>query len=154
MTQMTPSAPVERVAINVPGKAPSALGAYSHAVKAGPLLFLSGQGARDPETGKEAGVVVNPDGTVASYDIAVQTHAVIRNIQTVLAAAGCTLRDVIEVNVYLTDMKDFHAYNQVYAQYFTFEGAPARTTIQAPPPGYNFIEMRVVALCPTPAPSV
>ena len=142
---------LERVAINVPDKAPSALGCYSHAMKAGPFLFLSGQGARDPKTGREAGVTVNADGTVESYDIAKQTHAVMRNIITVLQAGGCTLQDVVEVNVYLTHMKDFHDYNKVYAEYFSFENPPVRTTIEARPPGYNFIEMRVVALCPAKA---
>ena len=135
-----------RVAINVPEKAPAPLGCYSHAVKAGPFLILSGQGAREPETGIEAGLVLNAKGEVQSYDIAAQTHAVIRNVKTVLQAGGCELKDVVEVNVYLADMTDFAAYNSVYAEYFSCEGAPARTTIEARPPGRNFIEMRVVAL--------
>jgi 2-aminomuconate deaminase len=71
-----------RIAINIPEKAPSPLGSYSHAVQAGPFIYLSGQGARDAETGKEAGVTLDDKGDVLSYDIEVQTHAVIRNMRS------------------------------------------------------------------------
>ncbi len=141
---------MKKEVINIPGKAPDPLGCYSHAVKVGPLLILSGQGARDVKTGIEAGITLDENGHVLSYDIAAQTRAVIRNVQTVLEAAGCTLRDVVEVNVYLADMNDFQDYNRAYAEYFGFENPPARTTIEARPPGRNFVEMRVVALCPDP----
>ena len=137
----------ERVAINLSeGAAPRPLGAYSHAVRVGNLVFLAGQGARDACTGKEAGVVLDSDGKVTSYDIVVQTRAVIENMKAVLAACGCTLQDVVDVCVFLKDMGDFPAYNQVYAQYFTFDCPPARTTVQvADLPGDNFIEMKVIA---------
>jgi 2-aminomuconate deaminase len=139
----------ERVAINVPDKAPSPLSLYSHAIQVGPFVTLSGQGARDPETGKEVGVTLNADGSVASYDITVQTHAVLKNVITVLEAAGCSLKDLIEVNVYLANISDFAAFNKVYAEYFSFENPPARTTIEAHPPGLNFVEIRAVALHPS-----
>lgn len=138
----------ERLAINIPEKAPSPLGCYSHAVRAGRLLFISGQGARNPKTGKEAGVTLDDAGHVVSYDIEAQTHAVIQNLQSVLQAAGCTLHDLVEVQVFLANMADFERYNRVYAQYFSFGNPPARTTIEARPPGHNFIEMRATALCP------
>jgi 2-aminomuconate deaminase len=147
MSKMT-EAPPRRITINVPGRAPSPLGCYCHAVQVGNMVILSGQGARDPQTGQEAGVTLNAEGAVVSYDIAVQTRTVIENVKAVLHAAGCTLQDVIEVNSYLADMRDFDAYNRVYTEYFSFENPPARTTIEARPPGKNFVEMRVVALCP------
>jgi 2-aminomuconate deaminase len=136
-----------RKAITLREKAPAPLGCYSHAVQAGPYLYLCGLGARDPETGSEVGVTLDVEGNVVFYDIGVQTHAVIRNLVTVLEAAGCTLRDLVDVTVFLADMKDFAAYNKVYAEYFNFDGPPVRTTIQALPPGRNFIEIKAIAWC-------
>ncbi len=138
-----------RVAIKVEDGAPAPLGAYSHAVKAGQLLYLSGQGARDPETGVEVGVTLDDTGSVKSYDIEEQTHAVIKNISTILDAAGMTLEDLVDVSVFLVNIADFQKFNQVYQQYFSFENPPARTTIQAAGlPGRNFIEIKAIALCP------
>jgi len=129
------------------GKAPRPLGAYSHAVKAGGLVFLAGQGARDANTGKEAGVSLADDGSVISYEIEVQTRAVIENMIVVLKAAGCAISDVVDVTVFLKDMNDFAKYNSVYSQYFSFENPPARTTVQvADLPGNNFIEIKAIAL--------
>ncbi len=143
----TKSTTISRKAINVPGQAPPPLGSYSHAIQAGPFLYLSGQGARNPQTGQEAGVTLDEQGNVVAYDIEVQTHAVIANITAVLQAAGCTLQDVIDVSVFLADIKDFQKFNKVYAQYFGFEGAPARTTVQAAAlPGKNFVEIKAVAI--------
>jgi 2-aminomuconate deaminase len=142
----TTSGASKRVAINVPEKAPVPLGSYSHAVQAGPFLYLSGQGARDPETGKEVGVTLNESGEVISYDIDMQTHAVIRNMRIILEAAGYTLNDVVDVSVFLADIKDFANFNKVYAEYFSFQDPPARTTVQAAAlPGKNFIEIKAVA---------
>lgn len=135
--------------INPGSKAPSPLGTYSHALRVGDFLFVAGQGARDPNTGKEAGVVLDTMDKVVSYDIEVQTEAVIRNLATVLESAGLTLRDVVDVTVFLTDMNDFSKYNLVYSRYFTFENAPARTTVQvAGLPGKNHIEIKAVAAFP------
>lgn len=139
-----------RVAINLSENAPLPLGAYSHAVQAGPFVYLCGLGARHPQTGQEDGVVLDGEGRVVSYDIAVQTRRVMENLVTVLAAAGCRLQDLVDVTVYLRDMGDFSAYNQVYAEYFAFEGPPARTTIESRPPGHNFIEIKAVAYRPLP----
>jgi 2-aminomuconate deaminase len=140
----------ERVPVNVPAeRAPGPLGNYSHAVRAGNLLFVSGMGARDAKTGTESGITVDSAGNVTSYDIAVQTRAVLRNLQTVLEEAGCSLKDVVDVSVFLADMNDFEKYNRVYGEHFNFEGPPARTTIQAAKlPGKNFIEIKAIALCP------
>lgn len=136
-----------RLGIYVKENAPRPLGAYSHAVAAGGFLFLSGQGARNPETGIEEGITVDTIGRVMSYDIKVQTHAVIKNIQAVLAEAGLALTDLVDVSVFLSNMDDFAQFNEVYTSYFSFPEPPARTTVQAAKlPGKNFIEIKGIAL--------
>jgi 2-aminomuconate deaminase len=140
----------ERVAFNITGKAPKPLGAYSHAIKSHGLLFVAGQGSRNPDTGVEAGVVVNADGQVVSYDIEVQTEAVIGNLSVVLSEAGLSLEDLIDVTVFLADMADFARYNKVYDRYFSFPNPPARTTVAvAKLPGKNFIEIKAIAAYPS-----
>jgi 2-aminomuconate deaminase len=139
----------ERQAFHVAGAAPVPLGNYSHAVRSGNLLFVSGQGARDPKTGIEAGITHDDNGNIIAYDITAQTHAVIKNLTTVLHAAGCTLADLVDVSVFLADINDFAEFNSVYAQYFSFANPPARTTVQAAAlPGKNFIEIKAIAHCP------
>lgn len=97
--------------------APAAVGPYSHAVHAGQLLYLSGQTPIDPATGR-----------LVDGDVAAQTARVFENLAAVLAAADLTFDDVVKVNVYLTDMADFAAMNQAYADVFN-EPFPARTTV-------------------------
>jgi 2-iminobutanoate/2-iminopropanoate deaminase len=104
-----------RNAINAPGAA--AVAPYSHAVDAGELIFLSGQTPLDPTTGKLV------TGTIGE-----QTLQCFRNLLSVLEAARLTTDDVVNVQVYLTDMNDFAAMNEVYAKQFT-KPYPARTTI-------------------------
>jgi reactive intermediate/imine deaminase len=141
----------ERQGINLTEHAPSPLGAYSHAVKAGPFLFVSGQGCRNADTGIECGITLDSDGRAIGYDIAAQTHGCLKNLIAVLQAAGCSLQDVVDMTVFLADMDDFPSYNQVYAQYFNFAEPPARTTIQAARlPGKNFIEIKAIALLKQP----
>jgi 2-iminobutanoate/2-iminopropanoate deaminase len=96
---------------------PPPVGPFSPGVRGGGLLFLSGQVAQDPATGKLI------DGDAAS-----QTHQILRNLAAVLDAAGKDLRDVIRVGVYLTDMADFGAMNEAYRQHFS-DPYPARTAI-------------------------
>lgn len=137
-----------RQAVVVKEKAPSPLGNYSHAVRAGQFVYLSGQGARDPETGIERGITLDATGNVTAYDIEVQTRAVIENMKTVLAAAGLGLENLVDVQVFLSDMKDFARYNKVYTEYFSFPEPPARTTVSAAGlPGRNFIEIKAIAYC-------
>jgi 2-iminobutanoate/2-iminopropanoate deaminase len=97
--------------------APPAVGPYSHAVRAGDLLYLSGQTPIDPATGR-----------LVDGDVAAQSARVFANLGIVLAEAGLSLGDVVKVNVYLTDMADFAAMNSVYESVFT-EPLPARTTV-------------------------
>ena len=114
-------------------KAPAAVGPYVHAVKAGGFVFTSGQLGLDPETG------TLPEG------VAAQAEQAIRNIETVLAAAGLALSDVVKTTVFLADMKDFAAINEVYAKYFTGE-APARSCVQAAAlPKGGLFEIEVIA---------
>ncbi len=112
-------------------KAPEPVGAYPHARKVGDLLFLSGVGPRQRGSKDIPGVILNELGEVQSYNVAEQTHAVIKNIELVLQDAGATLKDLVDVQVFLINMKqDFPIFNQVYAQYFDAKTGPCRTTIE------------------------
>jgi 2-iminobutanoate/2-iminopropanoate deaminase len=98
--------------------APKAIGPYSQAVRAGQLLFVSGQVPLDPSTGQ-----------LVNGDIAAQTRRVFDNLGAVLKAGGRSFTDVVRTTVFLTDMNDFAAMNEVYGQYFS-EPYPARATVQ------------------------
>lgn len=126
--------------------APNPLGAYAHAVRAAGLVFCSGQGARDPATGREAGIITDANGLVTGYDIRVQTNTALRNIAMVLQAAGVGWERLVELTVYLKNIDDFAAMNEVYAAHFP-DGGPARTTIGvADLPADNYVEIRALAL--------
>ena len=99
--------------------APAAIGPYSQAIKAGDFLFASGQIPLDPST-----------GALVTGGIAEQTHQVLKNLAGVLQAAGTGFDKVVKTTVYLSDMADFAAVNEIYATYFP-QPAPARATIQA-----------------------
>ncbi|HYJ91084.1 MAG TPA: RidA family protein [Pyrinomonadaceae bacterium] len=99
--------------------APGAIGPYSQAIKTGGMVFCSGQIPIDPATGE----------FVAS-DVAAQTEQVIKNLDAVLKAAGTGLSNVIKTTVFLADMNDFAAMNEVYSKFFN-ENKPARATVQA-----------------------
>ena len=107
-----------REAVSTPA-APAAIGPYSQAIKAGSLLFVSGQIPIDPST-----------GDLVDGDITAQTHRVFKNLSAILDAAGTTLDQVVRTTVYLADMDDFAAMNAVYGTYFS-SPAPARATVQA-----------------------
>jgi len=98
-------------------KAPAAIGPYSQAVKFGGLLFTSGQIPLDPRTGQ-----------VVEGDIRIQTKQALDNLAAVLAAGGAGLENVVKTTCFLNDMKDFAAFNEVYATYFT-GSAPARSCV-------------------------
>jgi len=137
---------LQKRAIHPGDRSPKALGAYSHGLVVGNLLFVSGQGCRSPKTGQEVGLTLDELGKIVAYDIEMQTRGVLENLEAVLAAADLTLHDVVDVTVFLANMDDFDKYNQVYGQYFSFENAPTRTTVQvAKLPGKNFIEIKAIA---------
>jgi 2-aminomuconate deaminase len=106
------------------------IGPYPHARRAGKLLFLSGIGPRPAGGGPVAGTTFDDSGCVLDYDIELQCHAVFKNVQAVLDSAGATLHDLVDVTVYLTDIRrDFGAFNRVYGEYFQEHG-PCRTTVE------------------------
>ncbi|MEZ2419726.1 RidA family protein [Luteibacter sp. RCC_6_2] len=109
--------------------APAPVGAYPHARRVGPLLFLSGIGPRVPATDAIPGNVVDDTGKLVSYDIEAQCRQVFANVRAVLDASGARFEDLVDVTVYLTDMeRDFAAYNRLYAE--AFRGVDAcRTTV-------------------------
>ena len=111
-------------------RAPEPVGAYPHARKVGNLLFLSGVGPRERGTKKIPGVELNADGTIQSYDIATQCHSVFKNVRAILEDSGASWNDLVDVTVYLTNMKnDFPIYNKLWAEYFS-ENPPCRTTLE------------------------
>lgn len=110
--------------------APEPVGHYPHARQVGNLVFLSGVGPRERGTKKIPGVELNTDGTIASYDIEKQCHSVFKNVRAILEEAGCEWTDLVDVTVYLTNMKaDFPTYNRLWAEYFK-ETPPCRTTLE------------------------
>mgnify|MGYP001568453655 FL=1 len=127
-------------------KAPEPVGAYPHARKVGNLLFLSGVGPRERGTKKIPGVELNENGTIASYDIEKQCHSVFNNVKTILEDSGSDWANVVDVTVFLTNMKDdFKTYNRLYAEYFK-DNQPCRTTLEInclPTP--IGIELKVIA---------
>jgi 2-aminophenol/2-amino-5-chlorophenol 1,6-dioxygenase alpha subunit len=110
-------------------KAPKPVGAYPHAKRVGDMLFLSGIGPRQAGTDDIPGVTRNEKGEIVDWDIEVQTRAVIENVKTILEEAGSSLDKVVDITVFLTNMKrDFAGYNKIYAEYFTSVQA-TRTTV-------------------------
>ncbi len=111
-------------------KAPEPVGMYPHARKVGDLLFLSGVGPRERGTKVIPGVELNEDGTIKSYDIEKQCHSVFNNVKLVLEASGSSWDKLVDVTVFLTNMKDdFKIYNAIYAEYFK-DNLPCRTTCE------------------------
>lgn len=130
----------------IPGKA-QPRGKYPHIKRAGDFLFVSGTSSRRADN-TIAGAEADEFGTT-HLDIREQTHAVIENIRDILRSAGSDLQDVAEVTTYLVNMNDFAGYNEVYGEYFGYDG-PARTTVavhQLPHP-HLLIEICVVAYKP------
>lgn len=110
-------------------KAPEPVGLYPHARKVGNLLFMSGVGPREKRTKIIPGVELDDNGEILSYDIEKQCHSVFKNVRTILEACGSSWANLIDVTVFLTNMKDdFKTYNKVYAEYFK-DNQPARTTL-------------------------
>jgi 2-aminomuconate deaminase len=111
-------------------RAPEPVGFYPHAKKVGNLLFLSGVGPRERGTKKIPGVELNADGSIQSYDIATQCHSVFKNVKAILEDAGGKWENLVDVTVYLTNMKsDFPIYNKLWAEYF-HTNPPCRTTLE------------------------
>jgi 2-aminomuconate deaminase len=111
-------------------RAPKPVGAYPHARRVGNLLFLSGIGPREPGTDAIPGNEYDSTGKVIRYDIAAQCRSVFRNVRTVLEDSGASWDRIVDVTVFLTNMRDdFATFNRLYAEHFT-ENRPTRTTIE------------------------
>ncbi len=127
-------------------KAAKPLGAYPHARRVGNLLFLSGIGPRNAEDNSIPGLKQDTDGNILEHDIAAECHSVFRNVKAVLEASGSSWDRIVDVTVFLTDMKnDFAEYNKIYAEYFSGVQA-CRTTVEVlslPTP--ISIELKVIA---------
>ena len=127
-------------------KAPEPVGLYPHARRVGDVLFLPGVGPRERGTKKIPGVELDENGKILSYDIETQCHSVFRNIKYILEDAGSSWDKIVDVTVFLTNMKDdFPIYNKVYAEYFK-DNLPCRTTVEInclPTP--IAIELKVIA---------
>lgn len=131
----------------VSARAPEPVGAFPHAKRVGNLLFLSGMGPRKRGTKEIPGVTFDDSGRVTGYDIEVQTLAVFENVRTVIEDAGASWDDIVDVTVFLTDMRnDFEKFNALYAEHFR-ENRPTRTTVEVnrlPTP--IAVELKVIAV--------
>ena len=127
-------------------KAPEPVGLYPHARKVGNLLFLSGVGPRERGAKKIPGVELDEKGNVIHYDIEAQCHSVFKNVKVILEEAGSSWDKIVDVTVFLTNMKDdFPKYNSLWAEYFK-DSTPCRTTVEInglPTP--IAIELKVIA---------
>ena len=130
----------------VPTKA-TPRGRFPHIKRAGDFLFVSGTSSRRPDN-TIAGAEADEFGTTR-LDIRAQTRAVIENVRDILASAGADLSDIAEISTYLVNINDFAGYNEVYGEFFDYDG-PARTTVavhQLPHP-HLLIEMKAIAYKP------
>lgn len=127
-------------------KAPEPVGLYPHARRVGSLLFLSGVGPRERGSKKIPGVELDATGRIVGYDIEAQCHSVFRNVKVILEAAGSSWDKIVDVTVFLTNMKDdFPAYNRLWAEYFR-DNPPCRTTVEINKlPTPIAIELKVLA---------
>ena len=111
-------------------QAPEPVGAYPHARKVGDLLFLSGVGPRRRGSKEIPGVILDQDGNIVSYSIETQCHNVFQNVRSILEASGARWENLVDVTVFLTNMKkDFQTFNKIYAEYFK-DNQPCRTTVE------------------------
>ena len=127
-------------------RAPRAVGLYPHARRLGNLLFLSGVGPRKVGQTDIPGVTLNANGEIERYDIEEQCHSVFNNIKYILEDAGSSWDNIVDVQVFLANMKDdFKTYNKIYAEYFK-NNQPCRTTIEIKSlPTPIAIELKVIA---------
>ncbi|MFN5171135.1 MAG: RidA family protein [Cyclobacteriaceae bacterium] len=130
-------------------KAPEPVGPYPHARRVGNLLFLSGVGPRQRGSKEIPGVTLDANRNVVSYDIETQCHSVFQNVRHVLEASGARWEDLVDVTIYLTNMKqDFPVMNSIYAEYFPDKATqPCRTTVEVGAlPTPIAIELKCVAV--------
>jgi 2-aminomuconate deaminase len=127
-------------------KAPEPMGAYPHARRVGNILYLSGVGPRVRGSKQIPGVTLDAQGNIIDHDVVVQTKSVIENVKNILEASGSSLEKVVDIQVFLTNMKkDFQKFNEVYNATFASIG-PTRTTIEVGSlPTPIAVEFKVIA---------
>lgn len=127
--------------------APDPVGLYPHSRRVGNLLFLSGVGPRKKGHKAIPGVTLGEKGEIVEYDIEEQCHSVFHNVKLILEASGANWKDLVDVTVFLTNMKDdFAAFNNIYAEYFN-ENRPCRTTVEVNAlPTPIAIELKCIAI--------
>lgn len=127
-------------------KAPEPVGAYPHARRVGNMLYLSGVGPRQRGTTEIPGVKLDAQGNIVEYDVVAQTKSVIHNVKTILESSGSSLEEIVDIQVYLTNMKqDFKKFNEVYNATFASIAA-TRTTIEVGAlPTPIAVEFKVIA---------
>jgi 2-aminomuconate deaminase len=130
----------------VSSRAAEPVGLYPHARRVGNLLFLSGIGPREKGEKKIPGVELDEKGNIISRDIETQCHSVFKNVKAILEESGSSWDKIIDVTVFLTNMKeDFPAYNKIWAEYFS-DNPPCRTTVEIKSlPTPIAIELKVIA---------
>ena len=128
-------------------KAPKPVGLYPHSRKVGNLLFLSGIGPRSPKDDSIPGLELNSFGEIINYDIELQCHSVFSNIRNILEESGSSWKNIVDVTVFLTNMKDdFEIFNKIYGQYFK-DNQPTRTTVEVLSlPTQIAIELKCIAI--------
>lgn len=128
-------------------QAPEPVGAYPHARKVGNLLFLSGVGPRKRGSKDIPGVTLDDKENIIAYDIEQQCHSVFQNVKLILEASGSNWENLVDVTVFLTNMKkDFAVFNKIYAEYFN-ENQPCRTTVEVNTlPTPIAIELKCIAI--------
>ncbi|MGB0137227.1 MAG: RidA family protein [Flavobacteriales bacterium] len=133
--------------------APKPVGLYPHSRKVGNLLFLSGVGPRvagsDANDSGVPGLKLDHNGNFLEFDFEAQVHSVFENVRKILEASGATWNDLVDVQVFLVNMKrDFHTFNRIYAEYFK-QNQPCRTTVEINSlPTPIAIELKCVAALP------
>ena len=127
-------------------KAPEPVGLYPHARRVGDMLYLSGVGPRKRGSKDIPGVTLDAEGNITEYDIEKQCHSVFANVRYILEDAGSSWDNIVDVTVFLTNMKeDFVTYNRIYAEYFK-DNQPCRTTVEISRlPTPIGIELKVIA---------
>ena len=126
--------------------APKPVGLYPHARRVGNFLFLSGVGPREAGTNAIPGLELDEEGNILKYDIEAECRSVFKNVKTILEESGSSWNKIIDVTVFLTNMKDdFPSYNRLWAEYFS-ENPPCRTTLEIKSlPTPIAIELKVIA---------
>jgi|TARA_B110000483_G_scaffold242785_1_gene329769 2-aminomuconate deaminase len=120
----------------IESNAPLPVGSYPMTRRVGNLIFMSGVGPRKPKSGTDQssvpGLIFNPIGEIIDYDFSQQVHSVFANVKTILKESGCKWSDLVDITVYLTDMKrDFSEFNKIYSEYFqNIDNKPCRTTVE------------------------